>query len=94
MQATVGSAERQRDRTQGAIDDLAGTVDNLRKGAGAGLARGRRAIDDRRPATQEDIRELKAELRKIGRRLESIEDRLPAKRSGSSSTRRKQSSSK
>ena len=39
VQATLGSAERQRDRTQGAIDEIAGTVDNLRKGAGAGLAR-------------------------------------------------------
>jgi chromosome segregation ATPase len=89
VQATLGSAERQRDRTQGAIDDLAGTVDNLRRGAGAGLARGRRAIEDRRPATHEDIRELKAELRKIGRRLDAIEERLPAKRSSSSTSRRK-----
>jgi chromosome segregation ATPase len=81
VQATLGSAERQRERTQGAIDDLAGTVDQLRRGAEAGLARGRRAIEDRRPATSEDIRELKAEIRRIGRRLDEIEDRLPAKRS-------------
>src|SRR5918997_3723031 len=86
VQATLGSAERQRDRTQGAIDDIAGTVDNLRRGAEAGLARGRRAVEDRRPATYEDIRELKAELRRIGRRLDAIEERLPAQR-------RKQSSS-
>jgi chromosome segregation ATPase len=86
VQATLGSAERQRDRTQGALDEIAGTVDNLRKGAGAGLARGRRAIEDRRPATHDDIRELKAELRRIGRRLDAIEERLPARR-------RKQSSS-
>jgi chromosome segregation ATPase len=82
VQATLGSAERQRERTQGALDDLAGTVDQLRRGAEAGLARGRRAIEDRRPATSEDIRELKAELRRIGRRLDEIEERLPAKRSG------------
>jgi chromosome segregation ATPase len=82
VQATLGSAERQRDRTQGAIDDLAGTVDNLRRGAEASLARGRRVIEDRRPATHEDIRELKAELRRIGRRLDAIEERLPAKRTG------------
>ena len=80
VQATLGSAERQRDRTQGAIDEIAGTVDNLRRGAGAGLARGRRAIEDRRPATHEDLRELRAELRRIGRRLDAIEERLPAKR--------------
>jgi chromosome segregation ATPase len=81
VQATLGSAERQRERTQGALDDLAGTVDQLRRGAEAGIARGRRAIEERRPATSEDIRELKAELRRIGRRLDQIEERLPAKRS-------------
>jgi hypothetical protein len=83
VQATLGSAERQRERTQGAIDDLAGTVDQLRRGAEAGIAKGRRAIEDRRPATSEDIRELKAEIRRIGRRLDQIEERLPAKRSAS-----------
>jgi len=82
VQATLGSAERQRERTQGALDDLAGTVDQLRRGAEAGIAKGRRAIEDRRPATSEDIRELKAEIRRIGRRLDAIEERLPAKRSG------------
>jgi chromosome segregation ATPase len=88
VQATLGSAERQRERTQGALDDLAGTVDQLRRGAGAGLARGRRAIEDRRPATSEDIRELKAEIRRLGRRLAAIEERLPAKRSGSGGAKR------
>jgi chromosome segregation ATPase len=83
VQATLGSAERQRERTQGALDDLAGTVDQLRRGAGAGIAKGRRAIEERRPATSEDIRELKAELRRIGRRLDEIEERLPPKRSSS-----------
>ena len=81
VQATLGSAERQRERPQGALDDLAGTVDQLRRGAEAGIARGRRAIEERRPATSEDIRELRAELRRIGRRLDAIEERLPAKRS-------------
>src|ERR671915_208541 len=87
VQATLGSAERQRERTQGALDDLAGTVDQLRRGAEAGLARGRRALEDRRPATSEDIRELKADLRRLGRRLDAIEERLPAKRSSSGAKR-------
>jgi chromosome segregation ATPase len=91
VQATLGSAERQRDRTQGALDEIAGTVDNLRRGAEAGLARGRRVLEDRRPATHDDLRELRAELRKIGRRLDSIEERLPAKRAPAK--RRKPSSS-
>jgi hypothetical protein len=92
VQATLGSAERQRERTQGAIDDLAGTVDQLRRGAEAGIARGRRAIEERRPATSEDIRELKAELRRIGRRLDGIEERLPAKRSGGGSSGKRSAS--
>jgi chromosome segregation ATPase len=94
VQATLGSAERQRDRTQGAIDEIAGTVDNLRKGAEAGLARGRRVLEDRRPAAQEDLRELKAELRKIGRRLDAIEERLPAKRAPAKRSPAKRSSAK
>jgi hypothetical protein len=95
VQATLGSAERQRERTQGALDDLAGTVDQIRRGAGAGLARGRRALERSRPANYDDVREIKAELRRLGRRLDAIEDRLPAKRStGSSrSTRKKPSTS-
>jgi hypothetical protein len=93
VQATLGSAERQRERTQGALDDLAGTVDQIRRGAGAGLARGRRALEGTRPATYDDVREVKAELRKLGRRLDAIEDRLPAKRStGSSRSTRKKPS--
>jgi hypothetical protein len=58
------------------------TVQSTLDSTGASIARGRRAIEDARPATHEDIRELRAELRKIGRRLDAIEERLPAKRSG------------
>ena len=101
VQATMGSAERQRERTQGALDDLAGSVDQLRKGAEAGIARGRKAvagaIESGRPATYEDVRELKAELRRIGRRLDAIEERLPAKRASpakrAGSTKKRSSSS-
>ncbi|MEA2418577.1 MAG: hypothetical protein QOE60_783 [Thermoleophilaceae bacterium] len=96
VQATLGSAERQRDRTQGAIDEIAGTVDTLRKGAEASLAKGRRALEDRRPATHDDLRELRTELRRIGRRLDAIEERLPAKRAPAkrAPAKRKQSPSK
>jgi DNA-directed RNA polymerase subunit F len=66
VQATVGSAERTRE-----------TVDDLVKGSRRAVAG---AIDERRPATGEDIREIRAELRAIGRRLDAIEERLPAKR--------------
>ena len=84
VEATLGSAERSRSAAQGALDDLAESVDDLRKGAEERLSRGRRSMADviegRRPATSEDIKELKAELRAIGRRLDKIEERLPAKR--------------
>ena len=47
----------------GAIDEIAGTVDKLRKGAGASLRARSPRVEDRRPATHDDLRELKAELR-------------------------------
>ena len=84
VQAGAGSAERGRDRAQGALDDV---VDRVRD-AGAGVTKGRRrvtgAVEERLPATQADIKELKAELRRIGRRLDAIEERLPKRRSSSS----------
>ena len=80
VQVTAGSAERSRDRAQGALDDV---VDRVR-GAEASISKSRRAmagaVEDRLPATHQDIRELKAELRRIGRRLDAIEERLPARR--------------
>jgi hypothetical protein len=87
VEATLGSAGRGRDAAQGALDDLAGTVEELRRGAEDRLSRSRRsvaeAIEGRRLATYDDIGELKAELRAIGRRLDAIEERLPAKRTRS-----------
>ena len=84
VEATLGSAERSRSAAQGALDDLVESVEDFRKGAEERLSRGRRSMADviegRRPATSEDIKELKAELRAIGRRLDKIEERLPAKR--------------
>src|SRR5215203_542993 len=84
LQATRGSAVQTRDRAQGAVDDLVDTVDDLVKEAEGRLVRGRRAaaraIDDVRPVTNDDLRELRSELRRIGRRLDAIEERLPAKK--------------
>jgi polyhydroxyalkanoate synthesis regulator phasin len=92
VDATIGSAERGRSAAQGALDDLVDSVEELRKGAEQRLARGRRSMTDalegRRPATYDDIKELRAELRAIGRRLDKIEERLPKKRAGSSSSKR------
>src|SRR3954468_3084420 len=90
VEATLGSAERSRSAAQGALDDLVESVEDLRKTAEHRLPRGRRSVTDaiegRRPASSEDIKELKAELRAIGRRLDKIEERLPAKR-GATKTR-------
>jgi polyhydroxyalkanoate synthesis regulator phasin len=92
VDATIGSAEKGRSAAQGALDDLVDSVEELRKGAEERLARGRRsmaeAIEGRRPATYDDIKELRAELRAIGRRLDKIEERLPKRRSSSSSSKR------
>jgi hypothetical protein len=91
VDATLGSAGRGREAAQGALDDLAGTVDDLRRGAEDRLTRSRRsvagAIEGRRLATHDDIGELKAELRAISRRLDAIEQRLPAKRGAGSAGR-------
>ncbi|HEX2127285.1 MAG TPA: hypothetical protein VHF45_12090 [Thermoleophilaceae bacterium] len=96
VDATLGSAGRSREAAQGALDDLVGTVDELRRGAEERISRGRRsvagAIEGRRLATHDDIAALRAELRSIGRRLDAIEERLPAKRSRSTGTRKPASS--
>ena len=77
---------------------MAKPADNLRDavertveatlGSAERLARGRRsmaeALEGRRPASYDDIKELQAELRAIGRRLDRIEEQLPKRRSSSS----------
>jgi hypothetical protein len=85
VQATVGSADRGRARAQGAMDELVDTVDDLRHGAEARISKTGRAV---LPATQEDVRAIRAELRKIARRLDAIEERLPARKGGGSRSKR------
>jgi polyhydroxyalkanoate synthesis regulator phasin len=84
VDATLGSAGRSRDAAQSALDDMVQSVDELRRGAEERIAKGRRsmteAIEGRRPANLDDIRELKKDLRAIGRRLDAIEERLPRAR--------------
>jgi polyhydroxyalkanoate synthesis regulator phasin len=98
VEATLGSAGRSRSAAQGALDDLVDSMEELRKGAEERLARGRRsmteALEGRRPATYDDMKELRAELRAIGRRLDKIEERLPKRRgSGGGGSGRSSSSS-
>ena len=68
---TVQATVETRERAQDAVDDLV-------KGAEKGGRSMRAAVEDRLPATQDDVKEIKAELRRIGRRLDEIEKRLPA----------------
>jgi hypothetical protein len=71
-------------------DAVERTVDATIRGAEERLSKGRRsmadAIEGRRPATADDIKELQKELRAIGRRLDRIEESLPKRRSGSGKT--------
>jgi hypothetical protein len=82
IQATVGSAQETRGRGQKAVDDI---VKGAETGVGAVRERVRGAIESGRPATYEDVRDLQAELRRLGRRLDAIEQRLPPARSTKSS---------
>jgi ABC-type transporter Mla subunit MlaD len=75
LQATREGAETTRTRAQDAVDEL---VKGAEAGAEAVRDRVRGAIEERRPATSDDIRDLRAELRAIVRRLDAIEERLPA----------------
>ena len=83
VERTVQATIETRERAQGAASELTASVDDLVRGAERGLTRGRRsvraAVGERLPATQDDVRAICAELRRIGTRLDAIEERLPAK---------------
>jgi hypothetical protein len=49
VDATLGSAGRSREAAQGALDDLVGTVDELRRGAEERISRRLDAIEERLP---------------------------------------------
>ena len=83
LEATRESAQTTRSRAQEAVDEL---VRSAEAGAGAVRERVKEAFDERRPVTTDDLRELRAELRSIDRRLKAIEERLPASRSGRTGT--------
>jgi seryl-tRNA synthetase len=80
VERTVQATVETRGKAQVAVDDLTGSVDELVKGAEKGLTARRRsvraAVEERLPASQEDVRDMRAELRRIAKRLEAIEQRL------------------
>ncbi len=80
VERTVQATVETRGKAQGAVDDLTGSVDELVKGAEKGLTARRRsvrdAVQERLPATHEDVRDLRTELRRIAKRLDAIEQHL------------------
>ncbi len=93
VERTVQATVETRDRAQGAASDLSSSVDDLLKGAEKGLTRRRHsvraAVGERLPATQDDVKAMRAELRRIAQRLDAIEERLPAPRRTASRSKRK-----
>lgn len=73
VQATIGSAQLTRGRAQEAVDELVRTAE-ARAGAVRQAVVG--ALEERRPATSDDLKELRTELRRISRRLAAIERQL------------------
>jgi hypothetical protein len=91
QQQTRGRAQDARTRAQEVVDDVVKgarttrgraqeAVEGVVKSAEVVGERVRGALEDARPATHDDINDLKRELRAIGRRLEAIEQRLPPAR--------------
>jgi hypothetical protein len=65
VERTMQAGQQTRERAQDAVDDL---------GKAAGKVRDQ--LEGSRPATADDVKELRKELRAIGRRLDKIEERL------------------
>jgi hypothetical protein len=66
VERTMQAGQQTRERAQDAVDDL-----------GKAAGRMRDQLEGSRPATADDLKEVRAELRAIGRRLDKIEKRLP-----------------
>jgi polyhydroxyalkanoate synthesis regulator phasin len=77
IQTTLGGAQQTRGRAQEALDDV---VHGAEAGAKNVRARVREAIETTRPATSDDIRELREEIAALAARVEQLEPR-PAARS-------------
>jgi hypothetical protein len=77
VERTVKATIDRRTRAQDAMGDLAGTVDQVVKGAEKNISRSgktvRAAVEERMPATQDDLKEIRSELRRISKRLDALE---------------------
>jgi hypothetical protein len=76
IQATLGGAEQTRGRAQEALDDVVSGAEAIPKNV---RARVREVIETTRPATSDDIKELRAEIRALSRRLDAMEKKPAAK---------------
>ena len=74
-----------RDAVERTVQATAGSAERSRSRAQGALDDIADRVKGGLPATNEDIRNIKAELRRISRRLDSIEERLPARRQKRSS---------
>jgi hypothetical protein len=79
-------ADNLREAVERTVDATIGSADRGRSAAQGALDDLRGAIEGRRPASYDDIKELRKELRAIGRRLDKIEERLPERRGSSKRT--------
>jgi polyhydroxyalkanoate synthesis regulator phasin len=70
IQTTLGGAQQTRGRAQDAIDEV---VQGAEAGAKTVGKRVREAIETTRPATSDDIRELREEIRALAARVEALE---------------------
>ena len=70
MQATLGGAEQTRGRAQEALDEV---VSGAEQGAKTVRARVRKTVEATRPATADDIRALRREIRALAKRVEALE---------------------
>src|SRR3954469_10275511 len=74
IQATLGSAQQ----TRGALDDVVSGAEASAKNV---RARVREAVEKGRPATSDDIKDLRAEIRALSRRLDKLEKKPARSRS-------------
>jgi phage shock protein A len=70
VQATLGGAEQTRGRAQEALDDV---VSGAEQSAKTVRARVRKTVEATRPATGEDIRALRREIRALAKRVDELE---------------------
>src|SRR3712207_4608293 len=70
IQTTLGGAQQTRGRAQDAIDEV---VHGAEVSAKQVRARVREAVETTRPATGDDIRELRKEIRALAKRVDALE---------------------